>query len=153
MATRSVIIAPTNDGRFRGVYCHSDGYPEAPHGVGAVLFFYYSGMVRLPSGCRFHKGRGKLAEAKVNALLDLGDLSSLGKHVAPPKRRKHSFDKRLPDVTVAYGRDRGETGVEAKVEATAQEVAERIDHQFMYVFKDGKWWMNGAPLTFEIVCG
>lgn len=104
MSTRSAIIEKTEKG-YRGIYCHSDGYPE---GVGATLMTHYTD----PS--------------KVHALLDLGDLSFLGE----------SLDS---DSTFAYMRDRGEDGCEAFEGKTVAGIRRRIDHEYAYVFEDGKW--------------
>lgn len=57
MATRSNIGARQEDGTIRVIYCHWDGYPE---GVGATLAEHYT------------------ESAKIDALLNLGDLSTLG---------------------------------------------------------------------------
>lgn len=60
MATQSVIIAEDWDGMFIGIYCHNDGYPEGPHGVGHKLHTYYNDV------------------NKARKLVELGDLSSVG---------------------------------------------------------------------------
>lgn len=87
MATRSFIGKLNHDGSITGVYCHWDGHPE---GVGETLAKHYTNV------------------QKVDQLLDLGDISSLGARVAPGEDEPHSFDHPAPDVTVAYHRDRGE---------------------------------------------
>ena len=79
MGTRSTIALETAPGKFRRIYCHWDGYPSH---VGYTLANYYD------------------TPEKLNALLDLGDLSSLAS----------SLEK-----TVAYMRDRKETDCEAQV--------------------------------------
>lgn len=56
MGTRSFIIIEDN-GEFRGVYCHWDGYLESN---GASLLTYYT------------------TAEQVNALIDGGDMSTLG---------------------------------------------------------------------------
>lgn len=86
MSTRSV-IASTNNGITRAIYCHFDGYPSH---VGAILDTHY------------------LESAKIDALIALGDLSSLGERVAPDEGEYHSYEQRAPGVTTAYHRDRGE---------------------------------------------
>jgi hypothetical protein len=87
MATRSFIITPTGDSLFRGVYCHWDGYPE---GVGATLAEHYTD------------------DEKIDRLVKLGSLSSLGSLVEPAAGQTHTFDSPAEDTTVAYHRDRGE---------------------------------------------
>ena len=69
-----------------------------------------------------------------------GDLSLLCEKLYPDPERPHSFDydSRQEDVTVAYGRDRGEKGTEAR-EITLEDAKESWC-EYMYVFgKDGKW--------------
>ncbi len=128
MATRSAIIAKLPDGTYRGIYCHSDGYPEH---VGRILSTHYKSDVR------------------VEALLNLGDLSALYKMIAPSEQgidrrtgqptSRHSFDDPQAKVTIAYGRDRGEQGTEAKIGRTVDEVARCIDHAYCYLFENGTW--------------
>jgi len=130
MSTRSAIIMKTNDG-YAGVYCHSDGYMEAPHGVGHKLLTYYTDI------------------KKVAKLIALGDLSSLGERVAPLANH-HSFEHAEDGTTVAYGRDRGE-GVTSDnvftVGDTVEDVESKIGHNgFVYVFEDGKWSCNGKVM-------
>ena len=103
MGTRSTIALEFADGTVQQVYCHWDGYLE--HN-GKLLRDYYSNPFILRD------------------LIDLGDISSLGKVVGT----KHPFSpyegetqKALYDAameagaTTFYGRDRGETGCEAKL--------------------------------------
>jgi hypothetical protein len=71
MATRSRIAIENQDGTVNSVYCHFDGYIS---GVGKTLFEHYD-------------------QEKLEKLLELGDISSLG---------ESTID------TVAYCRDRGE---------------------------------------------
>jgi hypothetical protein len=88
MATRSTIAMIAEDGQMvRSVYCHWDGYPD---GVGATLREHYTDP------------------AKIQQLLDLGDISSLREDIG----EQHDFDS-ARDVTTFYGRDRGEIGVYA----------------------------------------
>jgi hypothetical protein len=94
MATRSTIAIMHGD-RVKSVYCHWDGYPA---GVGATLLRHYS------------------SSPKVNNLIALGDISSLGEEIG----EKHEFsrlDSTLSSeeyealygkMTTFYTRDRGE---------------------------------------------
>lgn len=95
MATRSTIAARKDaDGRIISIYCHWDGYPA---GVGATLQEHYTTW------------------DKVDSLMALGDLSVLGAEIGIQK----NFDNdTLDGECLAYGRDRGEQGVEAKVHET-----------------------------------
>ena len=102
MGTRSTIALEFADGTVEQVYCHWDGY--LAHN-GKILRDNYSNPFILRD------------------LIDLGDISSLGKIVGT----KHPFSPhegetqkalyeaaQAAGATTFYGRDRGETGVEAK---------------------------------------
>ena len=103
MATRSTIALEFADGTVGQVYCHWDGYLD--HN-GKILLEHYKDPF------------------KVQQLMDLGDISSLGSDVG----EQHSFDNPFPygsaeykaeqearsDITTFYGRDRGEEGTKAK---------------------------------------
>jgi hypothetical protein len=88
MATRSTIAVVQEGGSVRSVYCHFDGYPD---GVGATLKEHYTDL------------------AKIEQLLDLGDLSVLDKDIG----EKVDFNGRPEGQCLFYGRDRGEIGVYA----------------------------------------
>ena len=94
MATRSTIAIENTDGTVRQIYCHFDGYLDH---VGRTLFENYS------------------TQDAMSALIDLGDLSSLGERLAPNEDEEHSYANPIDGVCVAYGRDRGETGSDARV--------------------------------------
>jgi hypothetical protein len=120
MATRSNIGIVNDDGSVTGIYCHWDGYPE--HN-GKLLLKYYntSGIV-----CE---------------LMDLGDLSSLNKNLYC-EDNNHSFDNPAPGVCVAYGRDRGEKGVESRVFKNIDEYqndGDKSGTDYQYLFENGKW--------------
>lgn len=108
MATRSFIIIE-DYGKFRGIYCHWDGYPE---GNGAILLEHYDSVERL------------------NALIDGGDLSTLGD---------------LPE-NCEYYKDRGDKWENVKP-ATSDDlskmigIAEGADCEFIYLFEadDMQW--------------
>lgn len=87
MSTISRIAMKQDDGTYKSIYCHSDGYLE--HN-GAILYTYY------------------IDKSKVEDLIKLGDISKLGKEVSPDSSKPHNFKERQDDVTVAYHRDRGE---------------------------------------------
>ena len=131
MATRSNIAYKTPEGKIRSSYCHWDGYPE--HN-GEMLKRYYTDY------------------DKVKALVDLGQISVL----APkdnPSTESHSFETPEEDVTIFYGRDRGESNVGYR---EYDDFAEYVDNgeEYMYFF-DGKDWLvndhqekddNGFPI-------
>lgn len=115
MGTRSNIFIENVNGTFTGIYCHWDGYLDYN---GVVLYQAY----RTPE--------------KLQKLIDLGDISSLGAETIPsPLVEKFGFDYQsnpeyralskeeqerlrqeartdneqdLPIYTTAYHRDRGE---------------------------------------------
>lgn len=150
MGTRSLIAAQNAEGSaVKFIYCHWDGYPSYN---GKMLVDHYTEM------------------AKVRDLLNLGDISSLNERVAPEDGDLHSFRNPSSGVTVAYGRDRGETGVDPKivemtvdkfVQATTSRSSEdRMDYgqEYIYIFRpteDGTWkWFvvdcyNEVPIGEE----
>ena len=119
MSTRSFICKEQPDGKYIGIYCHSDGYLTYN---GAMLLDHYS------------------EREKVDALIALGDISLLEKNIAPDPDKPHSFEygQRQEGVIVAYGRDRGEKDIDAR-EITL-EGAQSSWCEYMYIFgQDGKW--------------
>lgn len=132
MGTRSRIGVMHGD-IVKSVYCHWDGYLE--HN-GRILQEHYN-------------------SAKANNLVALGDISTLREHIAIPDGVDHSFEKPLPGITVFYGRDRGETGVEFKAAHTFAEFLEQCDNcgaEYYYINRDGVWYCgttyeNTHPLS------
>lgn len=131
MGTRSNIAVMQPNGKIKDVYCHWDGYPS--HN-GKMLLTYYN------------------SEEKANQLMELGDISALNERVAPNENETHSFDKPVNDVTIFYGRDRGETDVDC-VEYSGLK-SYKPDNEWAYLWMDGKWHfcqpyngLNWEPLT------
>lgn len=127
MATRSRIGKRLPDGTIKSIYCHWDGYPK--HN-GKILKEHYTD------------------EAKIDALLELGDLSVLGPEIG----EYQNFDNRdshNPGWCLAYGRDRGETNVEADIHKHIDDMCRESYH---YVYEDGKWMCYGASCqeTYEL---
>jgi hypothetical protein len=127
MATRSHIGVRNLDGTVDYIYCHWDGYPE--HN-GNILKEYYQDM------------------DKVNALMKLGDLSSLGQEIG----EKQDFDDRTThneNWCLAYGRDRNEPNTSV---TTTQ--FENLLHNdavdYLYVF-DGDYWECYKTGTKEFI--
>lgn len=121
MSTRSRIAIKNADGTYRSIYCHFDGYPD---GVGATLKEHYTDPT------------------KINQLLDLGDISALGSEIG----EKHDFDDRNApqEWTRAYGRDRGETGIDASESPTMDDLRELTKGsggEYLYWFANGEWNM------------
>lgn len=114
MSTRSTISIQTPS-VLRSIYCHYDGYLS---GVGALLHTYYN------------------TEEKVNALIDLGDLSILGEKLIPNPDAPHSFVKPQEGVTVAYYRDRGENNLYIARPISIHDINSQ---EYNYIFKDGAW--------------
>lgn len=148
MATRSTIALEFADGTVQQVYCHWDGYLD---NNGAILKEHYTDAFKL------------------RELIDLGDLSSLGSVIGD----KHSFD--IPfkygtpeyeaeaelrrDICTFYGRDRGETGCEARKFKDFQEYTrecQREEYDYILRCLNGKaqWFVSmygtdGEYLTLE----
>ena len=113
MSTRSYIAMKTGENTYRAVYCHYDGYLEYN---GRMLLEHYN------------------TQERVEKLLDLGCISSLHEKLEPETGSHHCFDTPDEDVTVFYGRDRGEKGQEA---FTCTEKQLKDPHSwinFIYVF-------------------
>lgn len=121
MSTRSFIAKQIGDDEYLTIYCHSDGYLSYN---GAMLIDHYN------------------TEEKVDELLKLGDLSCLCQKLNPDPTKPHSFDygERQKDVTVAYGRDRGETNIEARTYSMAKLDDPQNWTEYVYIFnKDDGW--------------
>ena len=142
MATRSNIAYKTAAGKIRSVYCHWDGYPE--HN-GEMLRRHYTD------------------QAKVEALVGLGSISSLGEEIG----QKHPFDKNYeqPELaltdnwTLAYHRDRGEDWAYTSPQ-TFEDAVDWVEgmEEFAYLWNGQDWLVhregnrdaNGFPI-FEFV--
>jgi hypothetical protein len=121
MGTSSIVAIANDDGTFDAVCVNWNGYLT---GVGNILFHYYSGD----------------QDAKRRSLIDLGDISSLG----PELGEKHAFEDRetYPDWSTAYGRDRGECGVEPSrglTRAGLMEKAEEYAAYYVYIWASRSW--------------
>ena len=121
MSTRSTIAMIDGD-HIKAIYCHFDGYPE---GVGITLKNFYGNS------------------DKVAELISLGDISILDEFVVPVGTQ-HSFTTPEVGVTVAYGRDRGESGTEARYFTTLDNWFESYDKsgcEFAYLWNptENKW--------------
>lgn len=117
MATRSTIAIEHADGTIQQVYCHWDGYLD---NNGRILAECYSDP------------------AKLQPLIDLGDLSVLGKEIG----EKHQFaDAAGYKGCTFYGRDRGEAGVQARQYNDFQDYRDRAQfEEYNYILRrDGTW--------------
>ena len=128
MGTRSRIGVMHGD-LVKSVYCHWDGY--LAHN-GQILAEYYD-------------------SAKANHLVALGDLSSLRPQIGEKHDFSHfgtdmtqeEYTEKFGDMCTFYGRDRGETGTDFKVDHTFKEFLERCDGccaEYYYIMKDGVWY-------------
>ena len=120
MSTRSYICIENEDKTITGIYCHSDGYLTYN---GAMLIDHY-------------KDRKKVEE-----LISLGDVSTLQPKLYPKKDKCHSFeyDERQEGVCVFYGRDRGDTDIQASI-VNFEELNENFLIEYVYIFGlDNKW--------------
>lgn len=119
MATRSA-IGVMHGNKCKAVYCHWDGYLD--HN-GRILLEHYD-------------------SSKANHLVALGDISSLRNNVEIPEGVEHSFDAPAEEITVFYGRDRGETGIEFKTFFNEDELFAGIDAEYFYVMYNGVWLVS-----------
>lgn len=132
MATRSTIAQEQANGKVMQIYCHWDGYLD---NNGRILDAHWSDPV------------------KVYALMLLGDISSLRTQVG----QAHDFDARYEDADernewcVAYGRDRGEKGTDARVFKDYEHY--KKDHQYEeYEYiqrKNGEWYVSQYGRAYE----
>ena len=134
MATRSRIAIEKEDGTVESIYCHWDGYPE---NNGRILVENY----------KDHE--------KVQALIDLGDISSLAPNVEAAPNTGHTFNDPVNEVVVAYGRDRGETGIGKKSHGSVPDFFNGDIEEYGYMFtQEGQWlvksgYRSSDPITVE----
>ena len=114
MSTRSYIGILRSDDSVNFIYCHHDGYPE---GVGKTLVEYYS------------------KESMIEALLDMGSLSSLG----PDIGLSNDFNSPDPRFCLFYRRDRGEKDTGVNIASDEIEFLNNDGVDYHYLFDDGKW--------------
>ena len=132
MSTNAAIGMTMPDGTIHAVYLHWDGY-IANGGAGETLAEHYQDR------------------AKVEELIALGFLSSLGAEVDPESATSHSWSNPQPGVTVAYHRDRKERlqpAVEFKdKDSFAEEAKGTLWSEFAYLFEDGRWLVRDLHLS------
>lgn len=136
MATRSAIAVRTPLGIITAVYCHWDGYPE---NNGRILAEHYTTV------------------DKITELMTLGSLSSL----RPEIGERHPFSQfELKEGEVYeeavyenwctfYGRDRGETGTEARTFQDARDLVENFGMgvEYYYLWNGTEWLVNAHGRT------
>ena len=116
MATRSHIGILNQNGTVDYIYCHFDGYLE--HN-GKILNEHYN------------------TEEQVRELIGLGDISSLGKEIG--EKQDFNGPRVNRDWCLVYGRDRGETGVEAR-KCSYVDYTKEYFEEYIYLFTPGKGW-------------
>ena len=124
MGTRSRIGVMHGD-NCKSVYCHWDGYLDFN---GRLLMEHYD-------------------SSKANHLVALGDLSSLRPEVFIPEGVEHSFENPAKDITIFYGRDRGEKDTEWKTDSTFEQFLKRAEGcgaEYYYIMKDGEWYVGNT---------
>ena len=119
--TRWLVGIEEPSGKITSTYGHYDGYPEW---AGKHLKKYYKNP------------------AVVKQLLKLGKqgISTIGKKIQGSK--DHSFMKPDKDVTVFYGRDRGDKSNSLSKFSNRDAVKFRSGEEFGYIYnlKDKKWY-------------
>lgn len=117
MGTPATIIAKQGD-KYRAIYNNFDGYPRY---LLKTLQEHYQD------------------EDKVQRLIDLGDVSCVRSEVDIPAGVNHSYESPAPDITIAYGRDRGERRTEYRTYSSLEEtLSKEALTQYTYLW-DGKW--------------
>lgn len=124
MGTSARISKVQSDGTVRSIYCNWDGYPRH---VGRILKEHYS------------------EPSKIDALLDLGDISSLYEEVSGSPQ--HSYSNPEKGVTVAYHRDRGEKLQPARIYDSLDDVPEE---SYNYVYTKGNWHLHTSKTIREL---
>jgi hypothetical protein len=119
MATRSLIGKENSDNTVTYIYCHWDGHIES---VGKTLANHYD------------------TADKLDALLQLGDLSTLGSELG----EKHPFNKLKEDQKnwcESYSRDRGESNSSAYTIDKGRYIHDNMSgEEYKYIFTlDNKW--------------
>ena len=123
MSTNSTIALEYDDGSVKQIYCHWDGYLD---GVGSILAKHYADL------------------AKVDQLMQLGDLSSLYAEIG----NEHDFDHPPEGVCTFYGRDRGEKNVSANKFKSLSDYFNRNEgQQYDYVMTQRYGWMVRCCFT------
>ena len=117
MATRSRIAIENQDGSVTSIYCHFDGYTE--HN-GKILDEAYN------------------TANKLNALIALGDISSLERSI---------------EDTVAYHRDRGEDLNQTSYDGVEELYTEGFNYGINYIYcftKSGQWLVSDDGPVMEL---
>ena len=131
MATRGTIALEYADGSVDCIYCHWDSYLE---GVGKTLLEHYQDPF------------------VVRELMDLGDISSLGKVVGlqhpfsefEAGLSSDEYQEKYGAMTTFYGRDRGEEDTASRSFASFEDYRDNHAYEeYEYVLRrDGVWYVS-----------
>jgi hypothetical protein len=127
MSTRSTIAIHQGD-KVTAIYCHFDGYKE---GVGAILDQHYQDA------------------DKVQQLMELGNLSVLSQEIGE-YQDFNNRDARVEEWCLAYGRDRGETGQEARTFDSVSDWMANFNsgEEYYYLYREGIGWRYSRGENF-----
>jgi hypothetical protein len=121
MSTRCLITHKTKDNKYKSIYCHFDGGEH----VKSVLNKHYTDI------------------EKIDALMELGDLSALYPRLEPDEGERHTHHRPADGVTVAYHRDRGDPYNKPSI-SPDRETLFRVDASwidYVHIFdEDSKSW-------------
>mgnify|MGYP003325902931 CR=1 FL=1 len=133
MSTRCLIGKENKDKTITYIYCHHDGYPSW---VGKTLLHHYTD------------------ETKLNNLLALGDMSSLG---TEPIAKEFNCDApkeerdRYCDSYALSGEDVPAVTIKDETEFLKQDRWQ----EYIYLFREGKWYIatpDGFKELTEEMC-
>lgn len=113
MSTRAHIVKKLENGKYIGIYHHSDGYPSW---LGKLLAEHYTD------------------EEQLDKLLALGDLSCAGS-LPEDDPNLWKFGLSGDSNKCRTYRGRGDTGVDAK----HGKLLDFLTENYTYVFENGKW--------------
>jgi len=124
MSTKSIIALKTNEGTYKTVYCQMGGTDNLE-----TLNENY------------------LTINDINDLLNLGDMSYLGKYITVPQNAiAHNTQWMCNnnynyDYTFFYGRDRGEINQQAKIFNNLSDLKQYCKENYcmLFIFENGKW--------------
>jgi hypothetical protein len=122
MATHAHIGIVDANNKITFVYCHWDGNPDH---IGPILTEHYN------------------TEEKINALMQLGDISVLGPEIGE-KQDFYKPSTHNDNWCLAYGRDRNEPNSQARTCDFDKYGISYID--YTYAFIDGEWMCYGSGI-------
>lgn len=121
MSTRGSIARQNADGSVTAIYVHFDSYLT---GVGHTLVNHYQDVT------------------KIDQLMQLGDLSSLGQDIGA--RRNSDRDATYKYWCTAYGRDGGEIDSGARQYVNLTMWLDDLGQEYNYLWDGTEWLVNGV---------